>query len=132
MGSAESLSLRMRTAVTLQCLFLMAVASALAVTIAETSSAVGLLASILVVPIIVLAAVCICLCLQRNIWGFAGAAVLGGTGVGLRLAVSTQPGLEVGGGLPIWLSALYVLLGALVAIWSVGSMLEMRSRSAPR
>ncbi len=132
MRPPEPLSLRMRAAVTLLYLFLAAVLAALAVTLAETSAVVRLLASVVVAPIIVLTAVCIYFCWRRNIWGFAGAAVLGVVGLGLRLAISTQPSLEVGGGLPIWASALYITLGALVAIWSVGSVLELRAPVTPR
>ncbi|HTT45122.1 MAG TPA: hypothetical protein VMH38_03790 [Thermoplasmata archaeon] len=132
MGPAEPLSSRMRAAVVLLCLFLAAVVGALVITVVETSPGVRFLASVVVLPIIVLTVVCLYFCRRRNVWGFAGAAVLGILGLGLRLAISTQPSLEVGGGLPIWVTALYVTLGALVAIWSVGSILELRGHSTPR
>jgi len=129
MRPSEHLSPRMRTAVLLLCLFLMAVVAALATTIVETSAGVRFLASVVVLPIVVLVAVCLYLSLRRNIWGYAGAAVLGAVGLGLRLAISTRPSLEVGGGLPLWVSAIYIILGALVAIWNVASVLELRARS---
>jgi 4-amino-4-deoxy-L-arabinose transferase-like glycosyltransferase len=127
MGLRESLSLRLRTAITLLCLFLVAVIVALAVTVTHTPADVRLLAAIVVAPIIVLLALCIFLCLRQNIWGFVGAAALGSAGVALRLTLSTQPDLEVGGGLPIWVTALYIGLGGLVVIWSVMSVSELRT-----
>ena len=54
--------------------------------------------------------------------------MLGVVGLGLRLAISTQPSLEVGAGLPTWASALYIALGTWVAIWGVRSTLELRSQ----
>jgi thiol-disulfide isomerase/thioredoxin len=39
---------------------------------------------------------------------------------------STQPSLEVGGGLPIGVTELYIVLGALLALKSYESMLELR------
>jgi len=129
MRPSEHLSARMRTAVLLLCLFLIAVVAALAITIIETSAGVRVLASVVVLPVVALTAVCLYFSLRRNIWGFAGAAVLGGVGLGLRLAISTRPSLEVGGGLPVWVSAIYIILGALVAIWNVASVLELRGRS---
>ena len=44
----------------------------------------------------------------------------------LRVAVSTQPNLEVGGGLPIGITALYIVLGALVSLKNYEATLELR------
>jgi hypothetical protein len=63
---------------------------------------------------------------EGRAWSFAGASVVGAFGVALRLVVSTQPGLEVGGGLPAWVSVLYVLIGVLVSVFNLASVLELR------
>ena len=42
--------------------------------------------------------------------------------------ISTQPGLEVGGGLPLWVTVLYVVLGAFVSLTVFASVLQMRRR----
>ena len=44
----------------------------------------------------------------------------------LRVAVSTQPGLEVGGGLPEGVTALYIVPGSLVSLKNYEAMLELR------
>ena len=51
---------------------------------------------------------------------------MGAVGVILRVIVSTQPGLEVGGGLPVGVTALYIMLGALVSLKNYEAMLELR------
>jgi len=132
MGSSEPLSPPIRTAVTLLALYLAAVVATLAVTLAETSPDVGLLTCVVVAPITVLSVVCIHLCRRRNLQGLAGALMQGVIGVGLRPAIGSQPSLEVGGGLPVWVSAICILLGALVTTWSVWSVLELRAHAAPR
>jgi len=82
MGSAEAPSPRIRSAVTPLALFLAAVVAALAVTIVETSPNAGLLACVVVAAIIVLSAVWTYMCRRRNLWEFAGAAMLGVVGAG--------------------------------------------------
>jgi hypothetical protein len=120
----------MRSAVALQLAFGVAVIAALGVTVADTSIDVRLLALAVVTPIIVLTFLCIGLAWRGSAWGFAGAGVLGVVGVGLRLAVSTQPTLEVGGGLPIEVTAVYIVLGGLVALTSFASALQLRGWGA--
>jgi hypothetical protein len=116
----------MRFALAMQVAFLVAVVAALGVTLASTPTDVRFLALAVVVPIIVLTVLCISMGLRRRVWGFVGAGVLGAVGVGLRLAISTQPGLEVGGGLPLWVTVLYVILGSMVSITSLTSALQLR------
>lgn len=125
---AERLSATMRAAVALQEAFLVAVVLALGVTLASTGPAVGLLALALVSPIVVLGLVFVRYCRMGRAWSFAGAAVLGAVGVLLRLVVSTQPSLEVGGGLPPWVTVVYVGLGSTVALASYEAALELRPR----
>ena len=120
------LSILMRSALAMQVAFLVAVVAALGVTLASAPDDVRFLALALVVPIVVLTGLCIFMGLRRRVWGFVGAGVLGAVGVGLRLAVSTQPGLEVGGGLPLWVTVLYAILGSLVSITSLTSALQLR------
>jgi hypothetical protein len=48
-------------------------------------------------------------------------------GVILRVIVSTQPNLEVGGGLPLGITVLYIVLGALVALKNYEAMLELKT-----
>ncbi|HTP54670.1 MAG TPA: hypothetical protein VML94_06925 [Thermoplasmata archaeon] len=129
MGPVEPLSSRMRAAFVLLGLYLAAVITALAITVAETLPPVRLLAVVVVAPIVVLIVTCLVLCWRRSVWGFAGAAALGVVGVGLRIVVSARPSLEVGGGLPLWVSVLYITLGTLVVLGSVGAVLELRAHS---
>ena len=124
------LSLRMRSAIVLTELFVIAIVLALLVTLASVSQSAQLLAAGAVMPIIVLSLVFIRYCRRRKLWGYAGASVLGAVGVCLRIAVSTQPSLEVGGGLPLWVSALYIVLGAAVAVANFMVVLELKCRRA--
>jgi len=66
-------------------------------------------------------------CRRRRVWSYAGASILGAIGVILRVIVSTQPNLEVGGGLPIGITVLYIVLGALVAMKNYEAMLELKT-----
>jgi len=52
---------------------------------------------------------------------------LGVVGVALRIVVSTQPNLEVGGELPLCVTVLYIVLGALVALVDFRFVLELRA-----
>jgi hypothetical protein len=121
-----------RCALALQLAFLVAVVAALAVTTAETAVGVRSLAVVLVTPIVGLALICLFLSWRRSPWGFGGAAALGAVGIGVRLVVSTQPRLEVGGGLPTWVTALYVVLGASVALTSLATAFQLRPPSLPK
>jgi hypothetical protein len=115
-------------ALLLQLGFLGAVLLALGVTVVETPAGVRSLALLVVTPIVVLAVICFRLSWRRSEWGFAGAGVLGAIGVGLRLVISTQPSLEVGGGLPFGITIAYVVLGTLVSLTGLWSVLELRRR----
>ena len=87
---------------------------ALIVTLSSVSFSVQVIAIISVTPILILSAVFICFCRQGKAWSFAGASILGALGVILRVVVSTQPNLEVGGGLPVGVTALYIVIGVLL------------------
>jgi hypothetical protein len=65
-------------------------------------------------------------CRKRKVWSYAGASILGTIGVILRVVISTQPNLEVGGGLPIGITVLYIVLGAMVALKNYEAMLELK------
>ena len=116
----------MRTSITLLEVFLAAIVLALIVTIINSVIEVQLLAIIIVSPIISLNIVFIYYCRKRKFWSFAGASILGAVGVILRVIISTQPNLEVGGGLPIGITVLYIVLGALVALKNYEAMLELK------
>jgi hypothetical protein len=80
-------------ATALLALFLVAVLTALAVTLSSVAPSVRLLASAVVTPIIGLTLLLLYFELRGRSWPYAGAAVLGALGIGLRLTVSTQPHL---------------------------------------
>ena len=117
----------MRASIGLLEVFLAAIVLALGITIASVPLGVQVLATVLVSPIIVLTAVFIYYCRRRKTWSFAGASVLGAIGVLLRVAISTQPNLEVGGGLPVGVTVLYIVLGAMVSLKNYESVLELRA-----
>lgn len=100
-------------------LFLVAVVLALGVTVAATPPSVRLLATSLVLPVVVATVVLLLLERRGHRWAFVGAAALGVVGIALRLAVSTQPQLEVGGGLPLPVTVVYLALGALLVATSL-------------
>jgi hypothetical protein len=108
-------------------LFLAAVLVALGITIASVAIAVRILAVAVVTPILALAITFLIFELQGRARGFVGASVLGILGVGLRLAISTQPQLEVGGGLPEWVSALYIGLGIVLIGTSLWAYVEIQN-----
>ena len=118
----------MRTAVGLLELFLVAIILAFLATFVTGTTEMRLLSIALITPIIVLSIVFIYYCRRKKIWSYAGAAILGAIGVILRVAVSTQLNLEVGGGLPVGVTILYIVLGALVSMKNYESMLELRKR----
>ena len=96
----------MRTAITLLEVLLVAIIIALIVTILNTTAQVQLLAISVVTPQIIL-------------------IILAILGITLRVIVSIQPNLEVGGGLPVAISTLYIVLGALVALKNYEAMIEL-------
>ena len=124
-GSGNPLSADMRTAVGLTEVFVVAIIVALFITVTSVSASVQLLAVVSVTPIVILSLVFIFYCRKRRRWSYAGASILGAIGVCLRVVVSTQPSLEVGGGLPIGVTVLYVVLGALVSLKNYEAFLEL-------
>ncbi len=122
----EPLSINMKTSIGLLELFLVAIILALIVTIMNSVFEVQLLAITLISPIIILNIVFIYYCRKRKVWSYAGASILGAIGVILRVIISTQPNLEVGGGLPVGITVLYIVLGALVSLKNYEAMLELK------
>jgi FtsH-binding integral membrane protein len=122
----EPLSVNMRTAVGLLWVFVIAIILAFLVTFTTGTIEMRLLSVAFITPITVLSIVFIYFCRKRKVWSYAGASILGAIGVILRVVVSTQPSLEVGGGLPIGVTALYIVLGALVSLKCYESVLELR------
>jgi hypothetical protein len=120
----------MRAAIGLLEVFLAAIIAALGITIASVPLGVQVLATFLISPVIILTAVFIHYCRKRKTWSFVGASVLGAIGVLLRVAISTQPNLEVGGGLPVGVTVLYIVLGAMVSLKNYESFLELRESSS--
>ncbi|MGO9387239.1 MAG: hypothetical protein ACLPWD_04225 [Methanobacterium sp.] len=115
----------MRTAITLLELLLVAIILALIVTILNTTAQVQLLAITVVTPQIILIIIFIYYCKKKKVWSYAGATILAILGIILRVVISTQPNLEVGGGLPVGISTLYIVLGALVALKNYEAMIEL-------
>lgn len=120
------------SAMVLLSLFLVAIVGALAVTVSSVTLSVGLFATAVVSPIIGLTFVFLYFELRRRPWSFAGAAVLGLLGVTLRLIINTKPSLEVGGGLPLWITVVYVTLGILVVASSLWAFFTLRRADLPR
>ena len=116
----------MRAAVGLLGIFVIAIIFAFLVTLVTGTTEMRLLSAALITPIIVLSLVFIYYCRKRRGWSYAGASILGAIGVILRVVVSTQPSLEVGGGLPVGVTALYIVLGSLVSLKCYESILELR------
>ena len=127
MPNEPSLTVNMRAAVALLELFVAAIVLAFAVTVATGTSEMRVLAVVLVVPIAALGLAFVRYCRLGRLWSYAGASLLGVLGVALRVAVSTQPGLEVGGGLPVGVTVLYIVLSSLLALKSYESVLELRA-----
>ena len=122
----EPLSVNINTAVGLLGIFVIAIILAFSVTFTTGTIEMRLLSVAFITPITVLSIVFIYFCRKRKLWSYAGASILGAVGVILRVVVSTQPSLEVGGGLPVGVTALYIVLGALVSLKCYESMLELR------
>ena len=125
-SGTEPLSINMRTSIVLLEVFLVAIILALIVTVLNSVFEVQLLAITLISPIIILNIVFIYFCRKRKVWSYAGASILGAIGVIIRVIISTQPNLEVDGGLPIGITVLYIVLGALVAMKNYEAMLELK------
>lgn len=123
----EPLSINMRTAIGLQEIFLVAIILAFITTLITGTAEMRLISVALITPLIILSVAFIYNCRKRKVWGYAGASILGAVGVVLRVIVSTQPDFEVGGGLPVGVTVLYIVLGTLVALKSYESMLELRN-----
>ncbi len=128
MATAKSPSVNERVAISLLEVFLVAILLALLVTLVSVSSETQLIAIGAVGPIILLSLIFIYYCRKRKAWSFVGASILGAFGVALRVAISTQPSLEVGGGLPVGVTVLYIVLGSLMSLKSYESFLELRAR----
>lgn len=118
----------MRAGISLLEIFVVAIILAFMVTVASGTLEMQVLAVALVTPIAVISVALIHHCKMGKVWSFAGAAILGVLGVMLRVVVSTQPSLEVGGGLPTGVTVLYIVLGSLVALKSYESVLELKER----
>ena len=116
----------MKTAIALLEVFAIAIVLALIVTIVSVSAGVQILATIVVSPIIFLSIVFIYYCKMRKVWSYAGASILGAIGVTLRVIISTKPSLEVGGGLPVGVTVLYIVMGVLVSLKNYECVLELR------
>jgi hypothetical protein len=127
-ASSSYESVNTKTAIVLLEVFLVAIIAALVITIASVPVGVKMIASGTVSPIAALTALFIFYCRRGMIWAFAGASVLGAVGVILRVIVSTKPSLEVGGGLPVGVTVLYIVLGSFVSLKNYGCVVEMRMR----
>jgi FtsH-binding integral membrane protein len=123
--TSTKLSTNMRTAITLLEVLLVAIIIALIVTILNTTAQVQLLAISVVTPQIILIIIFIYYCRKKKVWSYGGATILAILGITLRVIVSIQPNLEVGGGLPVAISTLYIVLGALVALKNYEAMIEL-------
>ena len=124
--ATEPLTVNMKTAIGLLEVFVVAIVLALAVTLVNVSAEAKAIAVGVVSPIILLSIIFIYYCSKRKVWSYAGASILGAIGIILRVVVSTKPSLEVGGGLPVGVTALYIVLGALVSLKNYESVLELR------
>lgn len=117
----------MRTSILLLKIFLFAIIVALIITIWNSVFEVQLLAITIISPVIILNIVFIYYCKRQKVWSYAGASILGVIGVILRIIIGTQPNLEVGGGLPVGITVIYIVLGALIALKNYEAMLELKS-----
>ena len=122
----KPLSVNMRTSIVLLEIFLFAIIAALIVTVVSSVFEVQILAITLISPLIILNIIFIYYCRKGKFWSYAGASILGAVGVILRVIISTQPNLEVGGGLPLGITVLYIVLGALVSLKNYEAMLELK------
>ncbi len=124
---ARELRTNMKTTIVLLEVFIVAILTAFAITFTTGTSEIRLLALGFVVPIASLGIIFIHYCRKMIRGSYAGSAILVVVGILLRVAVSSQPNLEVCGGLPIGVTTLYIALGALLSLKSYESFLELRS-----
>ena len=127
----DRVDVSVRAATILLLLFLIAVLSALAITLDSVAAPVGIVAILVVGPIVILTIFLLYFERRQQPWSFAGAAGLGFLGVTLRVIVNARPQLEVGGGLPLWVTAAYVALGTLVAATSLWAFISLRRATRP-
>ena len=125
--NSKNLSTNMNAAIALLYVFTAAIIAAFITTIISVPANVQILAVGFITPLVVLSLVFIFYCRKGKAWSFAGATILGAIGVLLRVIISTQPDLEVGSGLPVGVTALYIVLGALVSLKSYESWLELKA-----
>lgn len=125
--NSKNLSTNMKAAIALLYVFTAAIVAAFITTVINVPANVQILAVGFITPLVVLSLVFIFYCRKGNAWSFAGATILGAIGVLLRVIISTQPNLEVGGGLPVDVTALYTVLGGLVSLKSYESWLELKA-----
>jgi FtsH-binding integral membrane protein len=125
--NSKNLSINMKAAIALLYVFTAAIIAAFITTIISVPANVQILAVGFITPLVVLSSVFIFYCRKGKAWSFAGATILGAIGVLLRVIISTQPNLEVGGGLPVGVTALYIVLGALISLKSYESWLELKA-----
>lgn len=116
----------MKTAISLLYIFIVAIVTALIITLISVPSGVKLLAIVFVTPFVVLSLIFVHFCRLKKAWSFAGASILGAAGAILRAIVNTRPNLEVAGGLPIGVTVLYIMIGTLLSLKSYESLLELR------
>jgi hypothetical protein len=120
----------MKTAIGLLEVFIIAIVLAFLATALTGTFEMQLLASVLITPIVIFSLAFVHYNKKRKVWSYAGASILGAFGVVLRVIISTQPNLEVGGGLPVGVTALYIVLGSLVALKNYECVLELRNAEA--
>lgn len=120
------LTVNMKTAIALLEIFLIAIIAALLITVVSVPLGTKILATGVVSPFVILGLAFIYYCRRGKVWSYAGASILGAAGVVLRVIVSTRPSLEVGGGLPVSVTILYIVLGMLVSLKNFESVLELR------
>jgi hypothetical protein len=125
-SNTEPLTTNMRTAIGLLEVLAVAIIFAFIVAIVNGTAEIRLIALSVVTPQIILILIFIYYCRRKKVWSYAGASIFGAIGVILRVVVSTQPNLEVGGGLPIGITALYIVLGALVSLKNYEAMIELK------
>lgn len=126
---SKPLSVNMKTTIALLYVFTAAIIVAFIITEISVPLDARIIALCLIIPIIVLCIVFIYYCRKGKSWSFAGASIIGAFGVVLRIIVSTQPNLEVGGGLPVGVTVLYIVLGALVSLKGYESWLELKTKT---
>ncbi len=106
--------------------FVIAIIIAFIITFMSGTIEIRLISSLAVIPQIVLTFVFIYYCKKKKFWSYVGSFLLGSIGLILRVIISMQPTLEVGGGLPVSVSTLYIVLATLVILKSYESLLELR------